>query len=169
MQEVADHEGLVHIELELAVHAANGGGHVVAHDLRADHGEGLALGRVDLARHDAAAGLVLWEGELAEAAARAAAEVADILGDFCERGGEGVEAAVGLDDGVVGGESLELVRGGLEVCACHAGDFFGDGLGEALKGVDAGADGGAALGEEAQIGEGALDALDAEVELGDVA
>lgn len=103
VQQVADDEGLVDVELELAVHAANGGGDVVAHDLGADHGQGLALRGVDLAGHDAAAGLVLGESQLAEAAAGAAAQVADVLGNLGQRGGDGVEAAVGLDYGVVGG------------------------------------------------------------------
>lgn len=153
VQEVADDERLVDVELELTVHAANGGGDVVAHDLGAHHGQGLALGRVHLAGHDAAAGFVLGQGELAETATGAAAEVTDVLGDLGERGGEGVEAAVGLDDGVVGGKGLELVGRCLELGAGHAGDFLGDGLGEAFKGVDAGADGGTALGQEAQIGQ----------------
>lgn len=61
VQEVANDEGLVDVELELAVHAADSGGDVVAHDLGADHGEGLALRGVDLAGHDAAAGLVFGE------------------------------------------------------------------------------------------------------------
>ena len=58
----------------MAVAGAHGHGDVVAHHLAADHGQGLGLGRVDLARHDRAAGLVLRQLELAEAAARAGAQ-----------------------------------------------------------------------------------------------
>lgn len=169
VQEVANDEGLVDVELKLAVHAANGGGDVVAHDLGANHGEGLTLRGVDFAGHDATAGLILGQSELAETATRTAAEVANVLGDLGERSGEGVEAAVSLDNGVVGGEGLKFIGGRLELGACHLRDLFGNGLGEALKGVDAGADGGAALCEEPQIGQGALHTLDAKVELGDVA
>lgn len=169
VEQVADDQGLVDVELKLAVHAANSGGDVVAHDLGADHGQGLALGGVDLAGHDAGAGLVLGEVQLAEAAAGAGAEVADVLGNLGEGGGDGVEAAVGLDNGVVGGEGLKLVGGGVELGARHLGHLLGNGLGEALKGVDAGADGGAALGEQAEVAKRSLDALDAKVELGDVA
>lgn len=168
MEKVADDQGLVDVELELAVHAANGGGDVVTHNLGADHGESLALGRVDLAGHDGAAGLVLGEVELTKTAAGTTAEVADVLGDLGEGGGEGVEGAVGLDDGVVGGEGLELVGGGLELGAGHLGDLLGDALSEALEGVDAGTDGGTTLGELAQVGQGGLDSLDALAELGDV-
>ena len=103
MEQVPDHQGLVNVELELAVHAANASRNVVAHDLRAHHGQGLALSGVDLARHDAAAGLVLGEDELAETATGSATEVSDVLSNLGEHGGEGVEAAVGLDDSVVSG------------------------------------------------------------------
>lgn len=169
VEKVADNEGLVDVELELAVHAANGGGNVVTHDLGADHGEGLALGGVDLAGHDAATGLVLGEDELTETATRAGTEVADVLSNLGERAGDGVEAAMGLDDGIVGGKGLELVGSGLELGAGHLGYLFGDGLGETFKGVDTGADSSTTLGQEAEVGQRALNALDAKVELGNVA
>ena len=135
VQQVADQHGLEHVELELAVHARDRDRRVVAHDLRADHGQGLALRRVDLARHDRGAGLVLRQLQFAEAAAGAGAEVADVLGDLEERGGERVERAGGVDDGVVGGEGLEFVGGGLEGGAGHFGDLGGDGGVEAGEGV----------------------------------
>lgn len=56
---VTDDEGLVDIEFKLAVHATNRTGNVVTHDLSADHGKGLTLRGVDLARHDGASRLVL--------------------------------------------------------------------------------------------------------------
>ena len=52
LQVVEGHDGLEHVELEVAVGAADGDRDRVAHDLGADHGEGLGLGRVDLAGHD---------------------------------------------------------------------------------------------------------------------
>ena len=67
-EHVGHHHGLEDVELEVAVGAADGDGHVVAHDLRRHHRDGLALRRVHLARHDGAARLVLGQGELAEAA-----------------------------------------------------------------------------------------------------
>lgn len=145
MQQVADDERLVDVELELAVHATDRRGDVVAHDLGAKHGQGLALRRVDLAGHDAGAGLVLRQHQLAETATGAAAEVADILGNLGERRGERVESARGLDDGVVGGQRLELVGRRLEIGTCHLADLLRDGLGEALEGVDARAYGGTTL------------------------
>ncbi len=56
-----------------------------------------------------------------------------------------------LHDGVVGGERLELVGRRLELGTRHLGHLLGNGFGEALEGVDARADGGAALGQQAQV------------------
>ena len=44
---------------------------MIAHDLRRDHRQHFALRRVDLARHDRAARLVLRQMQLAKAGARA--------------------------------------------------------------------------------------------------
>lgn len=136
-EEVGNEDGLEDVELELAVRAGDRDGGVVAHDLRGDHGEGLALGGVDLAGHDGRSGLVLGERELAEAAAGAGAEVADVVGDLHERDGDDVEGARGLDDGVVGSETLKLVGVGLEGVAGDLGDLLGDLDVEALLGVQA--------------------------------
>lgn len=169
VQEVGDHDGLEDVELEVALGAGKGDGGVVAEDLGAEHGQGLALRGVDLAGHDGAAGLVLGELELGETAAGTGAEETDVLCDLEEGDGEGVELAVGLDDGVVGGKSLELVGSSDELGAGHLGDLLSDALSEALEGVEASADGGTTLGEHAQAGKSRLDTLNAVLELGDVA
>jgi hypothetical protein len=169
VEQVADHDGLEDVELKVALGTGEGGGDVVAENLGADHGKGLALGGVDLAGHNGGAGLVLGKLELAEATAGAGAKEADVLGNLEERGGEDIELTVGLDDGVVGGQSLKLVGCSDEVVAGHFADLGSDILGEALEGVDAGADGGAALGEHLEAGQRRLDALNAKVELGNVA
>jgi hypothetical protein len=169
VQEVGDHDGLEDVELEVTLGAGEGDGGVVAEDLGAEHGEGLALGGVDLAGHDGATGLVLGELELGKTAARTGAEEADVLGDLEERDCEGVELAVGLDDGVVGGKSLEFVGCGDELGAGHLGDLLGNALGETLEAVQASADGGSTLSQHAQTGKSRLDTLNAVLELGNVA
>lgn len=58
MQEIVDDERLERVELKVALKSAGGNGGVVANDLAAHHGQGLALRGVDFARHDAAARLV---------------------------------------------------------------------------------------------------------------
>jgi hypothetical protein len=94
VEHVVDDERLEHVELEVAAGGADADGDVVAEDLAADHRHGLALGRVDLAGHDRAAGLVLGDAELAEAAARAGGQPAHVVGDLHQRAGEGLERAV---------------------------------------------------------------------------
>lgn len=64
--------------------------------------------------------------------------------------GNGVESAVDLDEGVVGRERLELVRGRDEGQARQGGDLGGRLLGEALPRVEARADGRAAEGQLVQ-------------------
>ncbi len=67
--------------------------------------------------------------------------------------------------GVVGGQGLELVRGGGEGQAGDGGDLVGHLLGEADRGVQAGADRGAALGQLHQGRQVSLDAGDAVLDL----
>ncbi len=84
LQEVVGHQRVVDVELEMALAAGEGQRGVVAEDLDADLRQRLALGRVDLARHDRRAGLVLRQRQFAEAGARAGAEEADVVGDLEE-------------------------------------------------------------------------------------
>lgn len=169
VQQAVDQERLEDVEFELAVHATDSSGNVVTHHLRADHGQGLALGRVHLPGHDRRAGLVLREDQLSQTATGTGSEVADILGDLEERAGKGVERARGLDDRIVGGQNLELVRGGLELGSGHFGNLGRDRLVKALEGVQTCPDGSTALGQVAEMGQSILDALDITVELGDIA
>lgn len=169
MKQIADHQRLVHVELELAVHATDGSSDVVAHDLSANHGESLALRGVDLSRHNAATRLVLRQNQLAKAASGTASQVSDILGDLGEGSGQGVQATMSLDDGVVGGQRLELVWRSLEGDASHLADLLSDALGKSLKGVDASTDSGTTLGQKLQVGQGTLDTLDTKVKLGNIA
>jgi hypothetical protein len=161
LQQVVDHDRLEHVELEVAVGPGDGDGGVVADHLGAHHREGLGLGRVDLARHDRRAGLVLGEPDLADAAARARAEQADVVADVHERHGRALQRARRLDDRVVGRERLELVLGGHEGVPGELGDDRGHPLGEALRGVEAGAHGRAAQRQLGEVRQGVLDRLDA--------
>ena len=68
----------------------------------------------------------------------------------------------------MGGEGFEFVGRGAEGGAGHFGDLGRDGAVEAGEGVEAGADGGAALGQETQVREGGFDAGEGVGELGGV-
>ena len=127
------------------------------------------MGRIDLARHDRRPGLVFRQLEFSQARARAGAQETDVVGDLHQRDGHGVEGARGFDDGVVGGQGLELVLGADERVPGHGGDLGGEGLGEIGVGIEAGAHRGAALGQLQESGQGGLDALDPIADLGRVA
>ena len=153
VQQVADHDRLEDVQLKVTLRAGKGGRGVVAEDLCADHGQGLALCGVDLARHDGRARLVLRQLQLAETATRAGAEEANVLCNLEERGGEGVELAVGFDNGIVGGEGLELVGGGDEFVAGHFGNLGSNVLGKALEGVDTSSNGCSSLSKHPKAGQ----------------
>lgn len=143
-EDVGDHDGLVDVELEVAVHTASGDSHVVAHNLRADHRNGLDLGRVNLARHDGRSGFVLGKVELAETASRSGSEKSHVVGNFVDGAGDDVQSAGSLNHGVVVGERLELVWRGDEWKTSVVGELFAASFGETDSGVKSGADSGAA-------------------------
>ena len=70
LQHIIGHDGLIDIELKVPLAARDGHGRIIAHNLRADHGEGFALRRINFARHDGAARLIGRQRNLAEARAR---------------------------------------------------------------------------------------------------
>ena len=86
MQHTICQHRLEDVELEMALAAADRDRGVIAEHLAADHGQRLALGRIDLARHDRGARLVLRQDQFAEARARARAEQADVVGDLEQAG-----------------------------------------------------------------------------------
>ena len=165
---VAD-DGLVDVELEMALAAGNRGGGVVAHHLGAHHGQRLALGRVHLAGHDGGAGLVFRQCQFAEARARARAQETDVVGDLEQAHGHRVERAGQFHHGVMGAQGLELVGGGLERQLGQGRHFLGEFFRKARLGVEAGADRRAALGQLVDRGQGLLDAADAVLDGRDIA
>ena len=85
MRDVEDHQRLVDVHLEIAAGAAEADRDVVGHHLHGDHGQRFGLGRVDLARHDRGARLVLRDHQLGKAGARAARHQANVVADLVER------------------------------------------------------------------------------------
>ena len=110
---VGDHR-LVDVELEMPLAAGEADRGVVAHHLRAGHGQRLGLGRVDLARHDRRPRLVLRQDQLAEPAARPRPEQPDVVGDLEEAHRHRLQRPRHLDHRVVRRQRLELVRRGDE-------------------------------------------------------
>ena len=82
----------------------------------ADHSAGdlnhtFADDRVFLAGHDAAAGLDRGQDEFADAAPRAAAEQADVAGDFAESDGDIFQQRVDSDERICGRLRFGMVLG----------------------------------------------------------
>ena len=156
LQEVVDNDGHEDVELEIALRGGKADGSIVAHDLYGDHCDGLALGRVDFARHDRAAGLVRGDGDLAESAARSRGEPAHVVCNLHHVGGKSLECAVGKDDGILARERVELVRCSDEGLARQLARRACDGDIKSLRCVESCADGGAAEGELVEEGERCL-------------
>jgi len=85
-QHIGGDQRLKDVQLEVAIGAADGDGHVVAHHLGADHGHGLALGGIHLAGHNGAARLVLRQQEFAQPAARSGSQEAYVIADLHQAG-----------------------------------------------------------------------------------
>ena len=144
---------LVDVELEVALAGADGDRRVVAEHPAAHHRQRLGLRRVDLARHDRGAGLVLRQDQFAEARTRSGAEQADIVGDLEQVGGECVQRAMGEGVGAMRSQRLELVLGAGERQLGDRRDPLGEQRRKARMRVQAGADGGAALRQRIELPE----------------
>ena len=70
MEEVSSHDGFEDVQLEVSLHTAYGDRYIVARYLSADHGEGFALGGVDLTWHDGGAWFVGGDDDLTDTATR---------------------------------------------------------------------------------------------------
>jgi hypothetical protein len=109
LEQVLDQDRLEHVEFELTVRSSDRNGSVVSNDLCGDHGQSLALSRVDLSGHDRRTGLVLRERKLSQTTSRSRGEVTNVVGDLHQRDGNGVHGSGSLDDGIVCGQGFKLV------------------------------------------------------------
>ena len=74
LKEIMNHHGFEDIEFKMSGSSADIDGNVIAHNLAGDHGHGFGLGRIYFTRHDRAAGFILRENQLTDAAAWSGAE-----------------------------------------------------------------------------------------------
>jgi len=169
LQHIIGHDGLINVEFKMALAARDGHRRIISHDLRADHGDGFALRRVDFARHDRAARLIRGQGNLAEAGARAGGEEADVIRDFEQGRRDRIQRAVRRDKCVMRGEGFELIRRRFEWQASVIGDLFSEAFGETGFGVEARADRCATLREGIKFFEATFYAGDAQINLRDIA
>src|SRR6185312_3258569 len=111
---------------------------------------------------------VVGDMDLADAAAGSGREHADVVCNLHQANRDGLERAMGFDDGIVRGEGFELIGSGDEGEAGEGSDLFCDIFRIIRRGVYTGADSGAAEGKLGEMGEGVADGLEAVVELRDV-
>jgi hypothetical protein len=109
------------------------------------------LGRIDLARHDRRARLVFRQDQFAEAGARAGAEEADVVGDLEQVAASALSAPWNAPArrGSPAPRTCSRRANGRPVIRRHCRRTFG----ETVRRVEAGADGGAALGERMDVAE----------------
>ena len=139
LQQVARDERDAHVELELALQAADGDRGVVADDLRGHLEDDLGHDRVDLAGHDRRALLQLGQEDLADAGARARAHERDVLRDLGQRHGDDLQRARQLDERVAVGLRLEGVGGRVDLQLGLLRELAADLLGELRVRVEPGA------------------------------
>lgn len=148
---------LTHLELTLS--ATDGDRHVITHNLSSDHRKSLALSRVDLSRHDGRSRFVLRKREFSETTTRSRTEVTDIVCDLVERNGDNVQSTGSFNDGIVSGESFELVRSSLESESSNLGDFGSDLDIESFTSVESSSDSGSSLSEFREARQNVLDSF----------
>ena len=68
LQEIIGNDGHENIELEVALAGSDADGGIIAHDLDGDHGNLLALGGIDLARHNGASGFIFRDADFTKTA-----------------------------------------------------------------------------------------------------
>ena len=104
LQHIMDNQRLEHVEFEVTRGATDTDGHIVPHDLSAQHRQCLALRRVDFTRHDRAAGFVFRNADFAKSRARTRGEPTDVVGDFHQRDGKRLQRGVNGYQTVVRGQ-----------------------------------------------------------------
>ena len=128
--------------------------------LYGDHGYGLALGRVDFAWHHRRAGFVIGQVQLAQAAAWARSQPAQVIGDLHKRASEGGERPVGKDQFIVRREGRKLVRVRTKRQSREVGDHGCGLLGKLRMCVQSGTDCCATNGQIVQAVEPLVQALE---------
>ncbi len=130
---------------------------MIADHLSGDHGQHLALGRIDLARHDRAARFIGRQVELAETGPRSGAEQPDIVGDLGHGHRQRIQRAGQFDHRVMRRQLGEFIGSRGEFQAGNLGEFLGDMLAKIFRCIEAGADRRAALCQLVQPGQYGFD------------
>ena len=120
-KKIVRHDRHHDVEIEVPVRARPGDGGVRADDLSANHHDRLADDRVHLPRHDRAAGLRRRQLNFPDAAARTAAQKANIIRDFEKTDRDRFELAARFDHPILGALRFEMI---FRFAKCDAGPLF---------------------------------------------
>ena len=136
------------VEFEMPLAVGEGDDGAIADHLRADHAERFDLGRIDLARHDRGAGLVLRQTQFPEPRPRSRPQQSNVARDLEQRRGQSdVRAPCVNAMRVMRGDRLKFVGRRDERKLREFGDLAGEQFSESRMRVEPGADGGGALGK----------------------
>jgi len=144
LEEIVSHNRHEDVQFKVALGSGHANCDIVADNLYGNHGDLLALGRVDFAGHDGGTGLVGRDRDFTESDAGTAGQPADIVGNLHHVAGKCLDGAVRKDHLIFGGQRMELVLCGDEIFAGQIGYFLCDFDVEALRRIEAGADCGSA-------------------------
>ena len=162
-----DHHRAVNVELKVARSAADVYRDIVTHHLTADHSEGLALGRVNLARHNRRPRFIFRDRNFADAAARTGGQPAHIVGDFHQRSGQPFQRAVGMHQRINGRQRFKLVRRGHKRLAAQGRQLGGDAYRVFRMGIKPGSHRRAAQRQFRQMGQAMVNMPEVMLEHGD--
>ena len=112
VSDVEDHQRFIDVHFKITAGAAEADRDVIGHHLHGDHRQRFALGRVNLARHDGGAWLVLWDLQFAKSGTRAAGHQPDVIGDLVERNSQRAHRSGQLNQCIVSTLDRVLIRSG---------------------------------------------------------
>ena len=169
MQHVQRNDWLEHVQFKIALARRKLHRGIVAKHLHAHHGHAFALSWIHLARHNAAARLVLRNRKFANAAARTAGKPAHIICNFHKRSGQHRKRAVRLRHGL-----MPSKRGEFILCAgkwnfCFRRKLLGNQFAKSFGSVQAGAHRGTANSQVAHARQTFLQASNCKIKLRHIA
>lgn len=108
LQEVEHDDRLEHVELQLSLAGGDADRQVVAQNLAGQHRQRLALGWIDLARHDRTAWFVGGQSHFGKPCARPGGQQTKVVGQFHEGAGQCLQRAGKQHQWFMSGERGEL-------------------------------------------------------------
>src|SRR2546429_2814452 len=114
---------------------------MIAHDLCTDHANRLGNHRIDLARHNRAAGLDCWQVYFANTSAGTRAKPTNIISDLHQAYGQRIKCATSLHDVIQRTLCLEMVACLADLDSIELRELLADSCSKILVGIDTCANG----------------------------